>query len=144
MLLRQALLAAILVSGTAAAAAAQSDQFPFRRFGMNHWSMPRFEGRSQRFFMRDNQRFRVGAERLRFRLQQRNHDLASRIRIRASDARGMAMRMRDRGFAMRDQGRGNPMEFQFRGMNRMRDRIRSRMDHFQFRRPMMERYSRPI
>jgi hypothetical protein len=165
MLLRQALLAAILVSGTAAAAAAQSDEFPFRRFRTHAWDMPR--GETHRFFMRDNERFRDGAARMRFRIQERGHEMADRMRLRGFDGRDLAMRMRNRefdgrdmamrmrnwefngrdigmrmrnrGFALRDEARRNRTEFRFRDrdMDRMGERLRNRMDHFRFERPMM-------
>jgi hypothetical protein len=125
---RQALLAAILVSGTAAAAAAQSDEFPFRRFGSRDWASPRFEMRPYRFSMRDNERFRARADRLRVRLEERRDE-----------------RMRNRAFAMRDDMRRHQMEFRDRDMDRVRDRIRDRMDHFRFERPLiMRRHSRTI
>jgi hypothetical protein len=142
---RQALLAAILVSGTAAAAAAQSDEFPFRRFGSRDWASPRFEMRPYRFSMRDNERVRARADRLRVRLEERSHDMADRARLRGFDSRDLALRMRNRGLAMRDDMRRHQMEFRDRDMDRVRDRIRDRMDHFRFERPLiMRRHSRTI
>jgi hypothetical protein len=142
---RQALLAAILVSGTAAAVAAQSDEFPFRRFGSRDWVMPRFEVRPYRFSLRDNERFRERADRLRVRLEERRDELANRTRLREFDSRDLALRMRNRAFAMRDDLRRHQMEFRDRDMDRVRDRIRDRMDHFRFERPLiLRRHSRTI
>lgn len=145
MFLRQALLAAILVSGTAAAAAAQSDEFPFRRFTSRHWESPRHDARSYRFSTRDLERLRAGAERMRVRLQERSHEMAGRMRHREFSPRDMAMTMRNRGLAMRDEARRRQLEFRHRDMDRIQDRIRDRMDHYRFERPLfMRRYSRPI
>jgi hypothetical protein len=142
---RQALLAAILVSGTAAAAAAQSDEFPFRRLGSRDWAFPRFEMRPYRFSMRDNERVRARVDRLRVRLEERSHDMADRARLRGFDSRELALRMQNRAFVMRDDMRRHQMEFRSRDMDRVRDRIRDRMDHFRFERPLiMRRHSRTI
>ena len=55
------------------------------------------------------------------------------------------MRLRNRDFAMRDDARRRQMEFRFKDMDRIRDRIRDRMDHFRFERPLiMRRHSRTI
>jgi hypothetical protein len=145
MFFRPALLAVLLVSGTAAAAAAQSGEFPFRRFGSRTWVMPRFEMRPYRYSVRDNQRIRADVERARVRLMERSRELADRVRLRGFDSRGdLALRLRDRGLAMRDDARNRRMELRFRDMDRVRE-LRDRMDHFRLERPMiMRRHARTI
>lgn len=133
---RPALLAALLVSGSAAVAVAQSDEFPFRRFGSRYRiEVPRDAFR-YRFSLRDNERFRVNAERA--------HSLAARARLRNFSARDLSMRLRNRGVAMRDQARRHQMEFRFRDLDRVRGRLRDRMDRFRFERPLMRRHARTI
>jgi hypothetical protein len=145
MYFRQALLAAVLVSGTAVVATAQSDELPFRRFGSRTWIMPRLQVRPFRFSMRDNERLRAGLERMRFRLQGRNDELANRLRLREFGGGDLALRLRDRGFAMHDNAMRHQMEYRFRDMDRMKLRMRDRMDHFRLERPMiMRRRSRTI
>lgn len=144
MLLRQALLAAVLVSGTAAVAAAQSDEFPFRRFGSRSWVMPRFEVRPFRFDGRNMDRFRVDVDQIR----QRAREMAERSRLQGFYLRDNAMRERNRTFAMRDMMRRNELNLRLRNRDLdrdlMRERMRSRMD-FRFERPMiMRRHSRTI
>ena len=107
--------------------------------------MPRFEMRPYRFSMRDSERFRAGAERMRVRLHGRSDEPASRMRLRDFDSHDMAMRMRNHAFAMRDDARRHQMGLRDKDMDRMGDRIRDRMDHFRFDRPMtMRRHSRAI
>lgn len=117
MFFRQALLATLLVSGTAAVAAAQTGEFPFRRFSAREW-------RPNRFFYRDSDRLRANAD---------------RMRLRDFDSRDMAMRMRNRAFAMRDEARRSQMEFRYRDDGRLRERMREQMrghiDRFRFNRP---------
>ncbi len=132
MFFRQALLATLLVSGTAAVAAAQTGEFPFRRFSAREW-------RPNHFFFRDSDRLRANADRMRIRLQERGDEMGNRMRLRDFDSRDMAMRMRNRAFAMRDDARRNQMEFRYRDDGRLRDRMREEMrgsmDRFRFDRP---------
>ncbi len=145
MSLRQALFAAILASGTAATAAAQAEEFPFRRFAFRNRAVPRLDIRPYRFSIGGSDRIPANVERLRFRLQERNHDLANRVRLGEFSSPDLTMRLRNRDFAMRDDARRRQMEFRFRDMDRIRDRIRDRMDHFRFERPLiMRRHSRTI
>ena len=134
MLLRQALLVAILVSGTAAVVAAQTGEFPFRRFGPRDWARFRYDAHPYRFSLRDSDRFRAGVGRVRFRLQERGDELVNRMRLGDFYSRDMAMRMRNRAFTMRDELRRHQTEYRYRDTNRIRERIRDRMDGFGFER----------
>jgi hypothetical protein len=102
--------------------------------------------RPYRFSVRDNQRIRADAERTRVRLLERTRELADRVRLRGLESRGdLALRLRDRGLAMRDDARARRMELRFRDLDRVRERLRDRMDHLRLERPMiMRRHSRTI
>ncbi|HEU5218494.1 MAG TPA: hypothetical protein VFU23_07535 [Gemmatimonadales bacterium] len=151
MLFRQAFLAAVLVSGTAAAAAAQSEEFPFRRFGSRAWIMPRLEMRPYRFSTRDADRIRVNTERLRARLEQRSHDLADRMRVRDFYSRDLNLRLRNREFALRDDAPRRQMELRYRNdtrlremQDRIRERVRDRVNYFRHEPMYGRRHSRTI
>jgi hypothetical protein len=62
MFLRQTLLAALLVSGSTAVASAQTEEFPFRRFGSRDRIMLHPDVRTFRFSSRDMDRMRASAE----------------------------------------------------------------------------------
>jgi hypothetical protein len=141
MLARHALLVAVLVSGTATLASAQSDEFPFRRFGSRSWVMPRFEVRPFRFDSRNMERFQVNADRIR----QRAQEMAERARTRSFYLRDNLMQQRNRAFAMRDEARRQQMELRLGDRDLMRERLRDRLYQFRLERPMiMRRHSRTI
>jgi hypothetical protein len=145
MFLRQALLASLLVSGTTAVAAAQTGEYPFRRFGSRDRIMLHPDVRTFRFSTRDRDRMRTAAERVRVRVQERSHDMANRMRLREFSTRDFAMQMRNRGFALHDFARRHQFELRARDQELMRDRLKDRMNHFRFERPMIiRRHSRTI
>jgi hypothetical protein len=145
MLLRQALLAAVLVAGSAASVAAQSEEFPFRRFAPRHRITVRPDVHSFRFSLRDQHRFQQMSDRLRLRLQSRSWATADRIRLKEFSSRDMAERFKSRAFTMRDKAGRRQMELHFRNMDKVQDRIRARMDKFRFEpRLKFHRHSRVI
>ena len=145
MFLRQTLLAALLVSGSTAVASAQTEEFPFRRFGSRDRIMQHPDVRTFRFSSRDMDRMRASAERMRVRFQERSHDMTNRMKLREFSGRDFAMQLRNRKFALHDFARGHQFELRARDQELMRDRIRDRMKRFRFDRPMIiRRHSRTI
>ena len=134
MLLRPTVLALALVVGAAAAAHAQADEFPFRRFRIHaepriRFSFDKFD-RALELKNRVEVRKQLGLERT-LALRERARD---RQWEREFDAR-------NRRFELQDRAHKRALELKLRGL----DRFKERFDRFNFERPMrIKRNSRII
>ena len=136
MLLRPTVLALALVVGATAAAHAQSDEYPFRRFRMHVEPRTRIAfdkfsfDRSFDLKNRVEVRRKLGVER------------ALQLRERARDRQWeREFALRNRRFDMQDRAHQRALELKLRGA----DRFKERFDHFKFERPMrIKRNSRFI
>ena len=134
MLLRPTVLALALVVGAAAAAHAQSDEYPFRRFRIHSESRIRFSfdkfDRALELKNRVEVRKQLGLE--------RSLALKERARDRQWERE---FAQRNRRFEMQDRAHQRALELKLRGL----DRFKERFDRFKFERPIrIKRNSRII
>lgn len=131
MLLRPTVLALALVVGATAAAPAQSNEYPFRRFRLQ--TMPHL-----RFSIDKSFGWKSGVELRKKLAVERSQALVERARDRQWDREFV---LRNRGFEMADRAHRRALELQLRGM----DRFKERFEHFRFERPLrIKRHSRII
>ena len=131
MLLRPTVLALALVVGAAAAAPAQSDEYPFRRFRLKTTPHPRF-------FIDKSFEWKSGVELRKKLAVERSLELAERARDRQWERE---FALQNRRFEMADRAHRRALELQLRGM----DRFKERFEHFRFERPIrIKRQSRII
>jgi len=136
MLLRPTVLALALVVGAAAAAHAQSDEYPFRRFRMH--AEPRLRFSFDKFSFDRSFELKNRVELRKKLAVERSQALAERARDRQWDRE---FALRNRRFEMEDRAHRRALELQLRGM----DRLKERVDHFKFERPIrIKRNSRII
>jgi len=134
MLLRPTVLALALVVGAAAAAHAQSDEYPFRRFRIHaeprlRFSFDKFD-RALELKDKVEVRRKLGLE--------RTLALRERARDRQWDRE---FALRNRRFEMQDRAHQRALELKLKGLDRFKDRF----DHFKFDRPIrIKRNSRII
>lgn len=146
---RQAALVALLVAGTATLARAQSDLYPFRRFGSSRgWIELRRDARFDSRALAERIRARMDADRFRFRTFDFSQRLADRLREQRFERRGRESEMRNRAFELRHLARHRQLEIRDRVRDHLRDRTQ-RLDryrfNFRFDRPLiMRRRSRTI
>jgi hypothetical protein len=140
MLLRPTVLALALVVGATAAAPAQSNEYPFRRFRLQTTPHLRFSTDKIRDLKSiDKIRDLRGRVDLRQKLEVAR-SLATRERARDRQwDRDFALR--NRRFEMQDRAHQRALELKLRGLDRFKDRF----DHFKFERPFrIKRHSRII
>jgi len=131
MLLRPTVLALALVVGAAAAAHAQSDEYPFRRFRLQ-------AGPHLRFSFDKSFALKSSVELRKKLAVERSQELVERARDRQWDRE---FALRNRRFEIQDRAHQRALELQLRGM----DRLKERFDHFKFERPIrIKRHSRII
>jgi hypothetical protein len=134
MALRPLMLALVLVAGAASASAAQSDEYPFRRFRMP--PMPQL-----RFSTGDFSRIRANTERIRKLAVDRSLNLAERARSRELAKWGREFSLRSRSFDLQDRAHRRALELQFRNLDRLKDRFQ----RYEMVRPLrIKRHSRVI
>lgn len=131
MLLRPTVLALALVVGAAAAAPAQSNEYPFRRFRLQ--TTPHL-----RFSIDKSFGWKSGVELRKKLAVERSQALAERARDRQWERE---FALRNRRFEMQDRAHQRALELQLRGM----DRFKERFERFRFERPIrIKRHSRII
>lgn len=134
MFFRPTVFALVLVVGTAAAATAQSDEYPFRRFRLRPTPSLRFSF-DHSFRMQDR------ADRYRKLALDRSHKVAEKVRDRQLAKWGREFDLRNRAFDRIDRAKLREFEHKFRGMDRFGDRF----EHFKLDRPIrIKRHSRII
>jgi hypothetical protein len=134
MFLRPAMLALVLAVGTAAAASAQSDEYPFRRF--------RLRAAPQLRFSPDHSfRMKVRSESVPKVALWRSLASVERARERRLATLDRQLTLRNRAFDRIDRANQRKVELQFRGI----DRAKVRLDRFRLERPLrIKRHSRII
>lgn len=134
MFLRPTVFALVLVVGAAAAATAQSDGYPFRRFRVR-------PAPDLRFSFDNSFRFQDRADRYRKLTLDRSHKVADRIKERQLAKWGREFDLRNRAFDRIDRAKLREFEHKFRGLDRFGDRF----ERFKLDRPIrIKRHSRII
>jgi hypothetical protein len=134
MFLRPTMLALVLVVGIAAAASAQSSEYPFRRFRLRTAPQP--------WVSLDNSfRMKIASQRVPKSAFWRTLAAAERARERQFANLDRQLTLRNRAFDRVDRANRRQLELRFRAMDRLQDRL----DRFKLDRPLrIKRHSRII